>query len=49
MSSDEDLKLSDCLRYYERDSQAALVSRCHAWRSLYPTLGPAVQKNEESG
>lgn len=26
MSTDEDLKLSDILRYYERDSQAALVS-----------------------
>lgn len=26
MASDEDLKLSDLLRYYERDSQAALVS-----------------------
>lgn len=25
VSSDEDLKLSDLLRYYERDSQAALV------------------------
>lgn len=25
MASDEDLKLSDLLRYYERDSQAALV------------------------
>ena len=26
MASDEDLKLSDLLRYYDRDSQAAIVS-----------------------
>lgn len=26
VASDEDLKLSDLLRYYDRDSQAALVS-----------------------
>ena len=25
MSTDEDLKMSDTLRYYERDTQAALV------------------------
>ena len=26
VASDEDLKLSDLMRYYDRDSQAALVS-----------------------
>ena len=26
VASDEDLKLSDLIRYYNRDSQAALVS-----------------------
>ena len=29
VASDEDLKLSDLLRYYERDSQAALVRDTH--------------------
>ena len=32
VASDEDLKLADLLRYYERDSQAALVSK------ICPTL-----------
>lgn len=33
VASDEDLKLADLLRYYERDSQAALVRRI-----LCPTM-----------
>ena len=44
MSSDADLKLSDTLRYYERDTQAALVRERErkSYNIDYVCIGPAV-------
>ena len=56
MASDEDLKLSDLLRYYDRNCQAALVSTSKQHMSLclnpslflslsLPGLGSPVQED----
>ena len=58
VASDEDLKLSDLLRYYERDSQAALVSHLRTHNTTHNTngvldnssyIGSSVSTHEEFG